>query len=536
MKVYQAIPELVRRTGLDTMFGLFGSANVTWVAHGVQENIFRFYHVRHEQTSVTAAAAYSRVTGKVGLASVTLGPGFANTVNSLAAALHDHVPVILFVGQSPSNKLGGDFQKLNQREIVEALGAGFHSAAKPSELETAFWAAWRDVHWNGTAQVVSIDEAMLDSDIQLSGQGTDLDSVAEEPDPDVVSTVVGELAGSSAPLIIAGQGASLANCHDLLVELADLTGARVASTLNVHRFFAGHPQDMGVCGKSSSPLIAEELADTDLVLAVGASLNSFTTSDGGMFPRAKIVQLEINEDADFKATSAEYGMLGDARASLQALIEEWRRRGLGEREPQRVAPSWAQMQKSVRRVDLGHDPKRGLDLREVYMAFDEGLPADRIIVTDGGRAGIPAPALLNARDGRSWLTSRGYGSIGLGIGASIGASIGAPGRQVALFCGDGGFMAAAQELDTIRLYGLNVLIVILNDEQYGSEIKYLNRYNLDLDIAQYSMPDVQLLAEAFGGSSVRITNLEELQSFRWSGAGLVICDVRIDPQVDPANI
>lgn len=536
MKVYEAIPELIQRSGLDTAFGLFGSANVAWVGHAVQKGSLRFFHTRHEGTAVTAAAAYSRVSGRIGIATTTLGPGFANTVNALAAALHDHVPVILFVGQSPSSKMHGDFQTLKQKEIVQALGAGFHSAARPEELEEAYWSAWRDVQWNGTAQVVSIDEAILESDVDLTQeQPPELES-REAPERSAVIAAVGALAAAEAPLILAGQGALLADCHDDLVELADLVGARVASTLNVHRFFAGHPRDMGVCGKSSSPLVAEQLADTDVVLAVGASLNSFTTSDGGIFPRAKVIQCEIDVDADFKASSAELGLLGDARLTVRALIEEWKARGWSKRAASRTAPSWRQMQESVLRTDLGHDPSRGLDLREAYVAFDEILPEDRIVITDGGRAGIPIPALVNGRDGRSWLPSRGYGSIGLGIAASIGAAVAAPDRRVVLFCGDGGFMMSAQEIDTIRLYGLNVIIVVMNDQQYGSEVKYLNRFGLDLAVAQYTTPDLELLARAFGGEAKVLRTAEDLAGLSGDVDGLFVYDVRIDPEVDPANI
>lgn len=535
MRVYQAIPAMIEAEGINVVFGLFGSANVSWVGHGVDHLGLTWIGVRHEGTAVSAAAAHAKVTGSVTVASTTLGPGFANTVNSLAAAAHDHAPVVLITGQSPSSKMHGDFQTLNQREIVDALGVGFHEAHDTASVETAFYAAMNAARWNGLPQVISLAEDILDTEIELHGirpEQTERDDI----DPDAVHAIVDLLERAEHPVILAGRGAALSGCKAELVELADLVGARVSNTLAVNRYFAGHPYDLGVCGKSSSPAVAEELQHTDAVLAVGASLNSFTTSESGIFPHARIAQCELDIERDFKASAPELGLLGDARDGVQALISEWRARGLDSRTPRRNAPSWAQMRASVQRADLGHDPMRGLDPRDVYAWFDDHLPQDRIVLSDGGRAGIPLPALVNAPDDRSWLTTRGYGSIGLGIHGAIGAAVAAPDRPVVLFCGDGGFMAAAQELDTIRYYGLNVTIVILDDEQYGSEMKYLNRWSLSRDVARQDMPDVELLARAFGGQGVVVRTTEELEAVDHHASGLYIVDAKIDPLVDPANL
>jgi acetolactate synthase-1/2/3 large subunit len=541
MQVYEAISELIRRSDLRVVFGLFGSANVAWVGHGVQAGTVRWVRTRHEETSVAAAAAYSKATGTAGLATATMGPGFANTVNALAAAAHDHVPVILITGQSPSGKRHGDFQRLNQREIAAALGVGFHNVGLPDQLEAAYVAALQAALWNGTPQVLSIDEAILGEQVELTDGESAAAHQAPEPeasapDPESVAAVVDLLQSAACPLVLAGRGAVLADCRADLLAVADILGARVATTLGAPRYFAGHPTDLGVCGTSSSPVVKEALHDTDVVLAVGATLNSFTTSEGGIFPAARIIQCEIDVDQQFRASSPELGLVGDAGASVRAVLAELRRRGHRARSVRSRVPGRDEAEASVLKADLGHDPRRGLDLRHVYATLNRKLPAERIVVTDGGRAGIPLPALLEARDERSWLTSRGYGSIGLGVGASIGAALAAPDRPVVLFCGDGGFMMAAQELDTIRLHDLNVTIVVMNDAQYGSEIKYLKKLGLPLDVARQSMPDLMLLARAFGGDGIVLRSEQDLTDVELPLSGLFIVDVRLDPEINPANI
>src|SRR5690606_5967429 len=118
----------------------------------------------------------------------------------------------------------------------------------------------------------------------------------------------------------------------------------------------------------------------------------------------------------FRASRPELGLLGDARETTRALIAEWRRRGLPRRPVQGTTPSPEEIAASVLKVDLGHDPARGLDLRQVFTVFDAKLPRDRVVISDSGRWSATLPTLVDARDGRSWVSSRGYGSIGLGLG------------------------------------------------------------------------------------------------------------------------
>lgn len=530
MQVYEAVSELIHRTGQTTVFGLVGSSNVAWVGHGVETERFRFVRTRHEAASVSAAAANARITNKTAFATTTLGPGFANTLNALLATVRDHMPIVVITGQSPTNKSHGS-QNIDQQGIVEAAGAGFRNAAAPEELEAAFWDAYRDATFNGTPQVLSFDENMLDAEIELSIDPASVAIEPQAPDGDAVRAAIDELARAEHPLILAGWGALRADCRDELIALGERVGARFISTMNANRFFSGHERDLGICGTSSPPIVLEELYRTDVLLAVGASLNGHTTGGGGLFPAATIIQCEVDVDRDFKASSPELGLLGDARLTTQALIDEWDRRDLGTRPVNGGLLTLDKLQASVRTPDIGRDPDRGLDPRDVYARLNELLPADRIVVTDGGRAGHSLPTLLDARDAHSWVPSRGHGSIGLGLGAAIGAAASAPDRHVALFCGDGGFMMAAQELDAIRLNQLNLTIVVMNDEQYGSEVKYLRKFGLPLDIAQQSMPDSIALARTFGGDGVILSTDEDLANLELA-SGLFLVEARIDPNAD----
>lgn len=536
MELYKAIPELLERAELEVVFGLYGSANVGWVGHGVTHGSLRWVGVRHESAAVTAAGAYARATGRIGVVSTTLGPGFANTVNSLAASLHDHSPMLFFVGQSPTGKGGGDYQRLNQRGLAEALGVGFHELADPSELSAVFWRARRATLFNGVPQIISIDEKFLQSETEVLDDPSDEPVLPHEVDREVASAIAHMLADASRPLLIAGRGADLSGCRAEMIELAELSGALLGSTLAVHHFFRGHPQDVGVCGVSSSPATLEVIGDVDAVFAVGASFNWYTRAEDTLYVGARIAQCEISIDADVKASSPELALLGDGRAGVRAVIDAWKEAGL-ERTVEPVAtPSWDDIRASMLRTDLGNDPARGLDLRGVYADLDELLPEDRIVITDGGRAMRPVPSLLGASGSRSWVPSRAYGSIGLSIPAAIGTTVGNPDVRTVVVCGDAGFMMSAQELDTFRRMELDVTIVVMNDEQLASELKYLRRLGLDKEIVNQSMPDLVQFARTFGGDGVVVTDRAQLRDIDFTRPGVQVIDVRIDPEVDPANV
>jgi acetolactate synthase-1/2/3 large subunit len=268
------------------------------------------------------------------------------------------------------------------------------------------------------------------------------------------------------------------------------------------------------------------------VFAVGASLNDYTTDKGRVFPDAAIVQCDTDPTAPSAATRPALALIGDGRGAVRAVIDEWRRRGLPTRPAPSPAPTAAEIRAAALEVDLGHDPARGLDPRDVYVALEDALPADRVVVTDNGRWIGTLPSLVGARDARSWLIGNSYGSVGQGLGNAIGAAAAHPGRTVVLFCGDGGFMMAAQALDAVRINGLDLMVVVLNDEQYGSEAKYVDRYGLPRDVIEQGLPDIPTLALALGGRGLVVRSRADLDELPMRPAGLTILDVRVDPEVN----
>lgn len=533
MKAYQAVPELLRRDGSDVVFGMLGGHNAPWVAEGVRVGAFTLIKTRHEEASGHGAAGYSRATGKLGVWTVTAGPGFANSVQALAVSKHAHIPTLLIVGECPAPTDWADTD-IDQRGICARLGVGLHHVDTAANLVSSYRAAVTAALRNGSPQVLTIAKGMLgqemDEDFLTDATPTRV-TCPQQPAADAIARAVDALAASHSPLIVAGQGAVVSGAKDALIELADATGARLATTLRANRLFDGHPHDLGICGGWTPPSARALIAESDVILTMGSSLSERTTQHGVLFDGATVIHCEIDSDRIGTALRPDLELLGDARATALALLQEWRSRSLEVRTPSGTVPSFEQLQNEIRSVDIGHDPSRGLDIRDVYLAFDRALPEDRVVVTDSGRV-LNGCTLVRARDAESFVLGRGYGTVGVGLGTAIGAAIGHAGRPVVLFCGDGGFMMAISALDTARLHDVDLTIVILNDEQLGSEVKHLSRFDLPLDVIRQELPDISRLASAYGGSGQVIRTLDDLCDIDMSAGGIRLYDCRLDPSVD----
>ena len=533
MRAHEAIPQLVGRSGATKVFSMLGGTNVAWLAYGVEHGYFDLVKTRHEESSGHAAYGYSRSTGRLGVFTVTQGPGFANSINALTVAQKSHVPVLLIVGESPATGSHFTEQNIDQRAHTEAIGAGFHHVLAADELERRFREAVRAAFWNGCPQVLSIADSVVDAEgIQLSDDPIEGVRPTNQPDFDAVAVAVDALENAKRPLILAGQGAVLADSRAELVELADLVGARVANTLGANCFFAGHPHDLGLCGTWSPEPARECLAMSDAVIAFGASLNEKTLGEGYLFGNAKIFQCEIDTSRPFKASQPEYGLVGDARQAALAIITEWKRRGLEARPVQGETPSMEEIRDALMKVDMKPSVNQLLDLRRIYSLMDRKLPRSRIVITDSGSSLGTLPNLIGAPDAKHWLVGRSYGSVGLGLGIAIGAAAAHPEAKVAAFIGDGGFMMALSALDSFRLYGMNnVFIGIMNNEAYGSEIKCLDAAGMPRDIVFQDLPDIPTLAAAYGAVGSVVRTYDELTALEICTDRIQIVDFRTDPDI-----
>jgi len=520
---YRVVGDAIARTGATTVFSMLGESNVVWIGEGVRAGLFRLVKTRHESSAVMASAAYGRVTGTLGVCSVSHGAGFTNAIHALTACAANHQPVLVLTGMEPS----AQGRSIDQRAFARAAGVDLVEVHDVDELALAIGRSASRAVRTAVPQVVSLDPTVQDL-YASDADGEEDDPTSVPLDPSAISTVVDLLEAARHPLLLAGQGAVVADARPELDELADLVGADVATTLVARHFFAGSDRDLGLCGGWAVPETRQVLVECDLVVGFGASFDPHTFGPH-VFPlEATAVSIDVDPMARATAPDSAHVVEADAKRAAAAMVREWQARGHGRRaRPRRPSSSSGGLQ--VRPDPSSH----GLDLLDVLRTLDALLPADRLIVTDSGRHLPAVVAQIGAVDARHFVVSRGHGSVGLGLGAAVGAAAGARGRPVVLVCGDGGLMMAAQELDSIRLNGLDLTIVVLNDEQYGAEVAHLTDRGLPADVARQRLPDVSSLARAHGGTGRVVSSLDGLDVLRELGTqartGLTIIDVRIDP-------
>jgi thiamine pyrophosphate-dependent acetolactate synthase large subunit-like protein len=544
---YEVVARTVASLEFDHVFGVMGNGNLSWLSYGVAEDLFNYVPVRREDAAVAAAAGFARSTGRVGLATVTHGPGLGNAFTALVAAVKDNSPIVVLIGV-PALSNSTALQRMDHPTFTMLTGASYHAVETPDKLSTTIVRARLAAHEQKRPQVVGFYCDHFEAEVaklEFPFSQSALPESRSIPDAESIAEAVGLIAAAQKPLIVFGQGASFSGARAEVEQLGDMIGAVFADTMLGRHGLSAHPFMAGMIGISSHPMTDRFIADTDLVLVVGASMNFSQTRRFKLFNGKKVILIENDVSRTPSHQPLDMVLVGDARATLEALAQEWERRGLGSREGARTEALAKQLKDfKVYSSDEDTSGAGGVDPRAVYAALDAQLPADRLIVTDGGRVIETLHHILTARNARSYLYCSGFATIGLGLAMSIGAGHANPGRPLLHVTGDGGFMMSAQELDTVVRSGMQMLVMVMNDSQYGSEIRHIAQlgrqgHNLSVEAAKFKTPYLDALARAYGGNGEVLETKADVANFKITPEklnGLYLVDVRVAPRFDPWQV
>jgi thiamine pyrophosphate-dependent acetolactate synthase large subunit-like protein len=364
--------------------------------------------------------------------------------------------------------------------------------------------------------------------------GTGPELAPPRPADDVIATVATLLADAQRPAIIAGRGAVLAGAREPLRRLGELTGAVLATSAVANGLFAGDPYDVGIAGGFSSPLAARLLSEADAVIAFGAALNQWTTRHGTLIaPDAKVVQVDLDEEAIGAHRRVDVGAVGDAAATAEALANALEGRGASERRNAALA-------EDIRDFRWRNEPyeestaRDALDPRTLTIVLDDLLPPERTVVVDSGHfMGWPS-MYLRVPDPAGFVFPQAFQCVGLGLGNAIGAALARPDRLTVAALGDGGALMALPELETLGRLGLPMLVVIYDDAAYGAEVHHFRPLGQAVDLAQFPATDFAALAEAAGCQGVTASTVDDLAAVRdWVGRRdrPLVLDAKIDPDI-----
>ncbi|HEY2529045.1 MAG TPA: thiamine pyrophosphate-binding protein [Xanthobacteraceae bacterium] len=513
-RLYELLAAAFAAEGVDTHFALLGDGNMHWATALAERYGVRTIHARHEHCACEMAAAYAHVSGRVGIASVTRGPGVTQIMTALTTAVRGAIPLVVYAGESPTTAVWIN-QEIDQAPFVRACGAEYIQIRSSNHALDRVREAFAVARYESRPVVLGVPDdlqrlSVRDHSHYIPSSAFVPSHPPSIPDPDSVRSIAEIILSAERPIVLAGRGVMQADAVAEVRELAERCGALLATTLPARGLFEQDAYAIGIGGGWATDLATELFAEADLVIAVGASLAGFTTNLGKLYPKARVLQIDVNPRAvrDHRAV-AHFHLRADAKLGVIAInktLMQWRKTKTGYRTPE-----IAQKLKSPLPLDDKSSPGT-IDPRRAVEEIDRVVPKDWFQVSGSGHCAYFTTAGMHGRPPQLYASIRHFGAIGSGLSHAIGVAVARNDRKILLIDGDGSLIMHVQELETIARYGLQMLIVVLNDGAYGSEVHKLRMDGVSEREVQFGRPDFASIAKGFSLRGARITNLDEIES------------------------
>lgn len=491
--------------GVTNLFGYPGGA-IMPVYDALYDYRDRLHHVlvRHEQGAIHAAQGYARVSGRVGCAVVTSGPGATNTVTGIADAMIDSTPVVVICGQVGVSLLGTDaFQEVDVVGVTQPITKWSYQIRRAEDVP---WAVARAFYIarSGRPGPVVLDFAKNAQTAMLDYEPVTVDFIRSyEPVPPLDIAAIQRAAElidrAERPLVLVGQGVELGDARAELrnfIEKADLPAA--CTLLGLSALPSEYPLNMGMLGMHGNLGPNVMTNQCDVLIAVGMRFDDRVTGKLSTYAKqAAVIHFDIDPSEIDKNVKTDVAVLGDCKTTLAEVTKllspnkhrQWvaRFRPYAEKEYEAV-------------INRAIHPASGpLLMGEVVNEVSEQTRHEAVLVTDVGQNQMFGCRYFKYSKGRSVVTSGGCGTMGFGIPAAIGATFGAPGRTVCLFVGDGGMQMTLQELGTIMEQHAPVKVVLLNNNYLGNVRQWQAMFfNHRYSFTPMLNPDYELIARAYG--------------------------------------
>ncbi|MFB6191866.1 MAG: thiamine pyrophosphate-binding protein [Haloarculaceae archaeon] len=490
--------------GVDVLFGLIGEGNAHLLDR-VNDHPVAFRYARHEQAAVTMADAYARVTGEVGVCTLTHGPGVTNGATGLAAADRDGIPLVVLVGDTAQAGRETSLQYLDHERFAAPISGYQTRAESPGTLPETLARAFDAARTERTPAVVELPAEIQEGEAPAEPYAPrPRHPQRPRPDPERLDEATALLEAADRPAILAGGGAAASGAGEAAIELAERLGAPLATT-----FFAkglvpdSHPIHTGIVGTFMTPASEALFTDVDALLAVGARLSGKTTRYGALWGEADVIQVDVDRGAIGTHREPAVGLVGDARATCRALA------GRVDPHPDRAEAVRDRIAAAGTPADVERAEREGLiDPRDLVEAIGERVDGGIVTVGSGNNTGFP-PVFHRMEAGRM-LVNGNFGTMGYSLPAALGAAVAAPDEPVVCYTGDGAFLQVLQEVETAVRLGLGILIVVLNDARYGiiglrQELEYGRE-----TAAGYDSPDFAAVARGLGARAATVRSREDL--------------------------
>ena len=519
----QAIVKCLLEENVDTIFGYPGGAVID--LYDELSNCPDLTHVlvRHEQAAVHAADGYARVTGEVGVALLTSGPGATNGVTGIATAYMDSIPIVILTGQVPTPLIGNDaFQEVDIVGITRPCTKHNYLVNSKEELVEVMREAFHVARTGRPGPVlVDLPKDIIKDSIEFEDRKPiRMQSYQPNYEPHMgqVEKACRLITEARKPVLYVGGGVILSDGATELTELATKLNIPVTMTLMGLGAFPGHHElSMGMLGMHGTYTANMAVAESDLLISVGARFDDRVTGKLDTFAtNAKIIHIDIDPTSISKNVKVDVPIVADCKKALTAM-NSW----FNNQQDISVEAEKAKHQDWFNKITnwqelhpLGYQDE-GEQIKPQYVVemLDKLTNGDAIVATEVGQHQMWAAQFYRFSDPRRFLTSGGLGTMGYGFPAAIGAKLARPDKICIDIAGDGSIQMNIQELATARQYNTPVKIAILNNQFLGmvrqwQELFYDKRYaSTVMDIA----PDFVKLAQAYGAVGLRATKKSEVE-------------------------
>ena len=523
-----AIVKCLEKEGVEYVFGYPGVAICPFFNSILDTNI-KTILVRQEQNAAHEASGYARITGKVGVAVATSGPGATNLITGIATAFADSIPLVCITGQVDSNLMGSDvFQEVDVSGACESFVKFSYIVRRAADIPRIIKEAF---HIAGTGRkgpvLIDIPIDIQKAEIRKFEYPETVNIRTYKPTINghavQIKKVIKELNKAKRPIICAGGGVHLSGAKEELRKFVEANDIPVVSTMmGLGALPTEHFLFYGMVGNNGQAYGNRAMNDADMIIMVGARVADRSVSQPDLITENKVlVHIDVDPAEIGKNAGPTIPLVGDIKhvleefnkATITADYSLWIDKLDGYKDDTQNA---SRRKRHMYSSTLTEEEINALTVNpEIFVKrLSRAMKKDAVYVADVGQNQLWSCANCVIREGRV-LTSGGMGTMGYSVPAALGAKLGAPDRQVVAVCGDGGFQMTMMELATMKQYNVPVKIVVLRNNVLGlvrqyQHFTYQDRFSV-IDLGD-SIPDFRKLAEAYGIRYQQIAAVEEMDS------------------------
>lgn len=534
-RIADRLAESLHELGIEVVFGLPGGAISSLFDALAEHGKIRVVIAKSEHGAITAASAYARYSGKVGVVLVTSGPGVLNALNGLASAHREAIPLVLIGGDISRANIGrnavqdGSSYGLGIVSAVRPLCGRVFDIVQPGIADAMMRAALREA---ASARPMAV-YVNLPMDVGLAPDipGHVVETLASErqdaPDTTSIQNIAKTLATATRPLVIAGNGVRIDHATPSLVAFSERYGVPVVTTPKAKGVFPeDHPLSLGIYGHGGhSSATSYVNAGVDVLIVLGSSLGDTATHGWSSKLQAKtMVQVDIDP--------LQIGRNYQVHTGFACRVSVFLKEALDVPD---VTPRTARYG-TVRDADAESvESETGFVApQRAIHELQKLMPADTIYTCDIGEHLMFVTHYLRSNIPDAFFVMNGHASMGTAIASAVGLQLAAPNRRVTAFCGDGGLVMSLADLNVAAQEKLPIVVAILNDLRYGMvELGHKKVYGRDLKYPVAPL-DVVKVAEGCGATALCVRSPEELARVnieKLTESGPVVLDIRIDPTV-----